>query len=130
TPEEMSATYYPLESDYNAQVAWLTAQGFEVVKTDPCRLGVTVRGKVTQVEQALQVSFASVNANGVSHKSATSAPSLPASIATPVLGINGLQPHIQPKKHTRPTPNTSNHPPFLTSEILKAYNANGLGLTG
>src|SRR5205814_9859217 len=35
--EEMSAKYYPLDSDYQAQLAWLTAQGFTLVKTDPLR---------------------------------------------------------------------------------------------
>ena len=30
----------------------------------------------------------------------------------------------------QPTPSTSNAPPYLVSEILKAYNAGGLGVTG
>ena len=128
--DELAAKYYPLASDYQAQADWLTAQGLTIVKTDPCRLGITISGTAAQIETALQTVMARVNADGSTVLSAVTPPSLPAGIASAVLGINGLQPHIHPHKHLRPTPSTSNHAPFLTGEILKAYNANGLGLTG
>lgn len=130
SPDEMAAKYYPLAADYQAQLDWLTAQGFTIVKTDPYRLGIFVRGTNAQVQQSLQVSLTNVSANGRTYTSAVTAPSLPAHIAPPVLGINGLQPHIQLHRHSQPSTNTANHPPFLPSEILKAYGGGSLAQTG
>ncbi len=135
SPAEMAEKYYPLAADYQVQVEWLTGQGFTIVSTDSCRLGILARGTVAQVQQALQVNFTKVAARGETFTSATTAPSLPAAVAVPVLGINGLQPHVQPHKHSvhqalQPTPATGNAPPFKPSEILKAYNANGLTVNG
>lgn len=51
-------------------------------------------------------------------------------IATPVLGINHLQPFHQRRKSGTRLPLTNNAPPFKVSEILQAYNGTGLGVTG
>jgi hypothetical protein len=44
------------------------------------------------------------------------------------VGINGLQPHIRARKHLvmRPQSLTDNNPPFLPSQIAKAYGAQSL----
>jgi len=130
-PEEMAAKYYPLKADYRASLDWLTGQGLTITQTDPCQLGIFVSGSVDLIKKSLQTSVAKVSANGKTYIAAVTAPSLPASLAAAVLGINGLQPHIQPHSHLRKaSAQTPNAPPFLPSEILKAYDANGLGLTG
>jgi kumamolisin len=148
TPQEMLQRYYPLEADYNTVVGWLGAEGFIITKTDPNHLGVFVSGTVGQVQQALQVNFGRVTVANKTYSSALTAPSVPALIEPLIIGINGLQPHIQPHKNShrvpvqsfrstsRPGPFASaspqirNRPPFLVNEILKAYNGNGLTVTG
>lgn len=114
-PEEMAAKYYPLAGDYQNVVAWLEGQGLKITKTDPAHLGIFVSGTVAQIQQSLQVGFSRVSAQGKTYTTAISAPSLPVSIASPVLGMNGLQPQIQLQKHSiiksaGPNPQISNTP--------------------
>ena len=148
TPQEMLQKYYPLEADYQAVTSWLTGQGFTVTKTDPNHLGIFASGTVRQVQHVMQVNFGRVSVANKVYVSAVTAPSVPASLAPLVLGINGLQPHVKAHKHSHrvplestrivstpgqfafPSPQTANRPPYLVREILKAYDANGLGLTG
>src|SRR5262249_4883230 len=82
---------------------------------------------------------------------ARNAPSLPADVGAAVQAIGGLQPFHRVHKHGKrrpphrgnraglgllddphaaPSPNIANAPPYLVSEVLKAYNASGLGVTG
>jgi kumamolisin len=139
---EMEARYYPVASDYDALITWAKAQGLFVTKTDPNRMGLFVAGTIERVSQALQVEFGKVSAENQDFVSATTAPSLPAAIASRVIGIDGLQPHIHPHKHSHRvdshvprfssglTPQIANQPPFLVNEIRKAYNADALTVTG
>src|SRR5437588_7687193 len=148
TPQEMLQKYYPLEADYQAVTGWLTGQGFTITKTDPNHLSIFAFGTVRQVQHVMQVNFGRVSVANKVYVSAVTAPSIPASLAPVVLGINGLQPHIKAHKHSHrvpmestrivstpgqfasPSPQTANRPPYLVGEILKAYDANGLSLTG
>jgi subtilase family serine protease len=134
-PEEMAAKYYPLKSDYEALAEWMTKQGFEVSPADSSHLGIYASGSSAQAQKAFQCRLAKVKANGLVYTEGVTAPSLPAELAAPVLGINGLQPHIMPHKHIRTAarqvqPLIANAPPYLPKEILKAYNLNSLNLTG
>ena len=134
-PEEMAAKYYPLQTDYQALVDWLKSSGLTITKTDPCGLGIFVSGSADLIRNTFQAHMAQVRVHGETYTAALTAPSLPAALAAPVLGINGLQPYIQPHKHLRQAalqaqPDIGNAPPYLPSEILTAYNANGLGLSG
>ena len=101
---EMEARYLPLESDYDRVAAWLTGSGFNVVFLDRNHTVVFARGSVATISQVMNVTFARVHvAEGSRYPageftSAVTAPSLPEEIAGPVLGIDGLQPHIQPKR--------------------------------
>ncbi len=129
--EELERVYLPLQSEYDAVVQWLTGQGFVITRHDPSRLVVYAQGTLAQVRTSLQVHFVTVTANGgQTYHAADTAPSLPLSIATPVLGINHLQPFHQRVKHAVRMPLTNNAPPFKINEILAAYNATGLGVTG
>jgi kumamolisin len=87
-----------------------------------------------------------VTKNGITYTAARDAPSLPLPIGQPVQAIIGLQPFRHAQKHRArvlmrnnrstldrngfPVPNDANSPPYLVSEILKAYNADALGVTG
>ena len=132
----MAARYYPLDKDAKAVADWATSQGLTVLGTDAENLGVQVRGTVAQVQTALRTSFARVTFEGAEYTAAQIAPSLPASVAASVLGINGLQPYLHAhRQHTvvndlHPTPQIQNQPPYYVKEILHAYDADNTGYTG
>ena len=133
--DEIAAEYYPTSSDYKTVADWLIAQGFAVKPPDKYNLSVFASGSVAQIERVFATKFARVMSMGVESSSALIAPSLPAAIAGPVLGVNGLQPQIRPKPHSQILPRqpqslTNNLPPYKVSEIAKAYNANGLSVNG
>lgn len=98
---EMEARYLPLRSDYDRVAAWLASQGFTTVLADSNHTVITVKGSVSRIAQALNVSFArvampgSAGAAAAEYTSAVTAPSLPDDIAGPVLGINRLQPYLR-----------------------------------
>ena len=133
---EMAAKYFPLAADYDKTAAWLAAQGLTVTRDDTMRLSLFARGTVNQLRQAFQVEFVRVATQDGEYTSAISAPSLPAALAPSLVGVNGLQPHLRPHKMARALAaqkaslTTPNAPPYLPSEILRAYSANTTALTG
>lgn len=144
-PEELDKLYTAKPADTQALVTWLKANGYEI--TDTSRDGIYARAKASQIAKSLQVNMVPVTKNGITYTSAQNAPSLPVEVANAVRSINGLQPYRQANKHLLKimpaegnraipeaaggvTPNIANAPPYLVSEILHAYNANGLGVTG
>jgi len=137
---EKEAKYFPLSADHDRVVQWLKSQGLQVTRTDPNRLGIFGRGSVEAVGKAFQVSFARVvGVDGREYTSAVTAPSVSADIAPVVLGIHGLQPHIQRHPLSMLHAGNTNAPSpqlqvnligYIPSQIAQAYNANGLSETG
>ncbi|MEI6233958.1 MAG: PKD domain-containing protein [Planctomycetota bacterium] len=135
-PAELAAKYYPLAADHKAVCDWLVSQGFELTENDPSHISIFAKGTANQIQKAMQVSFTKAADAKKTYMSVTSDPSLPATIAGLVLGVNGLQPHNHMKvgpgianaKNKKPM--TANAAPFFPSEILKAYGYTGLTLTG
>jgi kumamolisin len=130
-PAEVAARYAPLPSDYQAVVDWLTGAGFTITRQDQGRVAVFAQGRVSQIAGALNVQFARVSFKGSEYTSAVSAPSVPAAQAQVLLGINGLQPHIQMHKHIvqkQAVPNAvgGGSVPYYPGQIATAYNATGL----
>lgn len=130
-PKEMAAKYSPLPSDTQAVTDWLTAQGFKITHQDGSRLAVFARGKVSLIQQALHVNFARVTFENKEFTSAITPPSVPNTISSMLVGINGLQPHLRARRHLIPRtfqPNSLTGPgaPYLPSQIAKAYHANTL----
>jgi len=141
---ELDKIYTSKPADAEALKAWLKAQGFAITHSTPD--GIYARAKVSQIAHSLEVTMGRVTKDGVTYNAATNAPSLPSEVAASVQSINGLQPFRQANKHFRelvpadgnrmaalaagPSPNIANAPPYLVAEILKAYGANGLGVTG
>ncbi|MBV9105236.1 MAG: VCBS repeat-containing protein [Verrucomicrobia bacterium] len=133
--EEMDAKYYPTAADYQRVVDWLTAEGFEIESQAKGNLSVFAHGSVAQVELAFRTKFARVRFGETETSSALVPPSLPTALAERVLGVNGLQPHLRPKPHSKVVvgqaqKSIDNAPPYTVPEILNAYNATGLGVTG
>ena len=132
---EMEEKYLPLPADYEKVAAWAVAKGFTVTYPDASRLSVFLRGPVGRVAETFQTSFGRVAAGGGEFTSALTAPSVPTALATALLGVNGLQPHLRarraaPASATPMALTSSNTPPYLPSEILQAYRARTTGLTG
>ncbi len=129
--EEMESTYLPLADQYAALKKWLQGEGFTIVQEDPNRLSIFVRGTLAQIEKSLQTKMVGVTVDGVNHFAAKTAPSLPASLAAPVLGINGLQPYHRLHKHAvvRPAAATQGVT-YKVNDILTAYDATNLGVSG
>jgi kumamolisin len=133
---EMAAKYFPLPADYEALRTWLTAKGLTISPEDSSRLSIFARGTVNQLKDVFAVEFARVATDEGEYTSAITAPSVPIGLAAPLLGINGLQPHLRPHKMTsspgvqKASLTSPNNPPYIPSEILKAYSANTTGLTG
>jgi kumamolisin len=128
---EMEAKYDPLPADYQAVTDWITSQGFKITRQDGNHLAIFVRGKVSQIQQALQVNFARVTAEGKEYTSAVTAPGVPTAVSSLLVGINGLQPHVRAHRHLlqrqlQPNSLTGTNAPYLPSQIAQAYHANGL----
>ncbi|HZZ58195.1 MAG TPA: protease pro-enzyme activation domain-containing protein, partial [Opitutaceae bacterium] len=133
-PAEMASRYYPSASDYQNVIAWVKAQGLTVTRTDANRLAVFGQGSVAAVGSAFQVSFGRVAADDADYTSALTAPSLPADVATPVLGVHGLQPHLRLRRRlarlVHPAAGGGGGSEYTPAQIAQHYNASGLGLTG
>lgn len=128
---ELEQSHLPLAVDYEVLVKWLKAEGFTITETDPDHLSVFVRGSIAQIQESLQTEMVEVNMEGRSYHAARTHPSLPRQVATAVLGINGLQPYLKARKLLmRPQVVSGIQPPFLVGNILTAYNAANLGVTG
>jgi kumamolisin len=149
-PGDELSGYGADEAAANALTKWLIDNGYEVEHVSADNTSIYASAPVLQIEQSLQVHMVRVTKDGFTYTAARDAPSLPTSVGEPVLAIGGLQPFLQAHKHTRRqlpsksnrvlratgengqefSPNISNAPPYLPSEILKAYNADGLGVNG
>ena len=131
--------------------AWLGTEGVEIENVSADNTSIYASAPVAKIEDSLQVQMVRVSRDGFTYTAARNAPSLPVSVGAAVQAIGGLQPFRQAHKHSRrrrgrnsnrsalgvagpgapvPAPSISNSPPYLPSEILKAYNADGLGLDG
>jgi kumamolisin len=155
SPEELQKSYSPDPADIQKLESWLKKEGFEVLKTQHDGSSIYATASVAQIEKSLAVKMVRVTKEGITYTAAQNAPSLPTEISQSVHAIIGLQPFRKMYKHFRsnrpngdnrvflkankkpaegaaasPSPNIKNTPPYLVPEILKAYNADGLGVTG
>ena len=133
--DEMASKYYPTAADYKTVADWLAMQGFSVKPGGKYSLSIFASGSLAQIERAFATKFGRVRFVGTEHSSALTAPSLPAEVATPVLGINGLQPYLHHRRHFavaagQPQKLINNLPPYTVPEIANAYNANRLSVNG
>jgi kumamolisin len=149
SPEEQAKKYLPPAEDITALKNWLEGEGYTIAHVAPD--GIYAQAPASQVAKSLAVNMVRVTRDGFTHNAAQNAPSLPAEIAKNVRAIGGLQPFLRANRHNRKrTPKASNRvslgkpvlgftvqsvatpnsPPYLVGEIIKAYNADGLNLSG
>ncbi len=136
TPKELRSAYAPKPEDVTQLRDWLKEQGFTIKHTSADQTGIYAEARVSQIEKSLQVKMVRVTKNGLSYNAAQNAPSLPEKVGAGVQAVIGLQPFRQVAKHSRRHPRTparnvsGNAPPYLVAEVLKAYDAASLGVTG
>jgi kumamolisin len=159
SPDELQQNYAPNAADRDKLVKWLNAQGFDVTGVSHDGSSVYARASVAQIEKSLDVDMVRVTKDGVMYTAAKNAPSLPSNVANGVHAIIGLQPFRQARKQSRmcmphndnrtslngksprsrgrrpaaaaaPVTAIDNAPPYIVPEILKAYGADGLNVTG
>jgi kumamolisin len=144
--QKVDESFAPKKADVDALKSWLTKEGFKVVGESPGSTGIYAKAPVSTIEQSLGVKMMSVTKKGITYTAAKNAPSMPMEVGAPVHAIIGLQPFRHANKHMAhkliqnnrvsldqhglPAPNLANTPPYLVSEILHAFNADGLGVTG
>jgi kumamolisin len=149
--DELRRKYVPNSADITALQSWLKAQGFQDIQIAQDGTGIYASANVAQIERTLQVKMVRVTKDGLTYTAAQNAPSLPADVGNGVQAIIGLQPFRRAHKHSSKrspkklnrasvitdrgnrmslSPNVENAPPYLVQEILRAYNADGLTVTG
>lgn len=148
TPAELSR-FAPSTADVERVRKWLDAEGFKGIEVSADRTGIYAQASGAQLEKSLRVNMVRVTKNGRTYTAARNAPSLPADVGAPVRAIIGLQPFRHVRKHRAiraidnlnrigmgPTQglsagtNVANAPPYLVKEILEAYDAGAVGVTG
>ncbi len=148
-PGELTSTFHADPAKVAALEAWLTARGFHIDHVSPD--GIYASGTGKQVAASLEVKLVEVTRDGFTRVAARSVPSLPADIGAPVTDIGGLQPFVRAQRHSRlraplhgnrsevtePTFGlraqsvaVPNQPPYLVSEIRKAYGGAGVTADG
>ncbi len=135
SPQEMAAKYFPMEADFENLKAWAAEQGLTHTLASSSRLNLFLSGSVKQVKQALQINVAKMAAGGNMYISAITAPSLPTHLSAAVLGVHGLQPHIQRHKHiVKAAPKVGargfNPNGYIPSDILKGYGGGAIAVDG
>ena len=151
--EALHRDYRAKQADAEALIAWLKAEGFDIKDEDvsPDHTSIYATAPVAQIEKSLNVNMVRVTYGGFTYTAARNAPSLLVEVGAAVQEIGGLQPFHRAHKHGKrrpphrgnrvglglvheamptPAPNIANAPPYLVSEVLKAYNADGLNVTG
>ena len=148
-PEELNRLTAADPSKVSKLTSWLEGQGYQITGKSPD--GIYARATGSKIASSLAVNMVRVTRDGRSFTAAKDVPSLPEEVADGVQGIVGLQPFRHAHKHIRrrapygnnraalngmvaaeagPSANIQNAPPYLVHEILKAYNADGLPVTG
>jgi kumamolisin len=143
--QEIRTRYGVTQGQLEPLLDWLRTQHFDIVSVSSDKTSVYARATASSVARALQVDLVRVTAGGVTYTSVRNAPSLPEDVAANVRAIGGLQPHRQAHKHSkrftrgnRPATaaddvaetNADTQNGYLISQILSAYGADGLDVTG
>jgi subtilase family serine protease len=139
TPAQFDAQFGPTQADYDAVTSYLRSQGL-TVKTYASRTMVGVSSTSGTIETAFHVKLNQYKtASGRVAYANTASPMLPATIASRVSGVVGLDNLIVPHTHLTIRPPTSilNHQVgngpqggLSPSDIKKIYNLNNLSLAG
>jgi hypothetical protein len=119
TPEQYADRFGMAQSDLNKVTAWLQSQGFDIVEIPRSRNWIVFNGTAAQVESALHSEVRSYTANGNMFYANSAEPSVPAALASVVLGFRGLN-NFPVKPRGLKSINTSVQP-YFTSSVSGAH---------
>jgi len=114
TPEQYADRFGMAQSDLNKVTAWLQSQGFDIVEIPRSRNWIVFNGTAAQVESALHSEVRSYTANGKMFYANSAEPSVPAALASVVLGFRGLN-NFPVKPRGLKSISTSVQPNFTSS---------------
>jgi len=98
TPEQFAANYGMSLDDIAKVTAWLTSQGFSILKVADSSNAIFFSGTAGQVHNAFGTEIHHYAVNGVTHYANASEVTLPAGLAAVVSGVNGLD-DFKPSPH-------------------------------
>jgi subtilase family serine protease len=90
TAAQFRQQFAPSQADVNAVQSWLRSQGFDIIYTPTNNHYIAAEGTVAQAEAAFATQFGMYQVNGKEVRSPSSDVSVPASLATLVSGVIGL----------------------------------------
>ncbi|PYC67811.1 hypothetical protein C7C46_29935, partial [Streptomyces tateyamensis] len=134
TPEQFTARYAPAQADVDHVVAYLTSHGL-TASVSANRQVIDVQGSAEQIQTAFGTHESSYfdAAAQRSFFANDGAASLPADVASLVVGVNGLNNHtVRTTRLAKPNAATPNATPggFGPSQYDGAYNLNKVGADG
>ncbi len=134
TPEEYAQRFGVSGDDIGKITQWLEGEGLKVLSVARARNWIAVSGTAAQVEAAFQTEIHSYLANGETHYSNATEPSVPAAFGSVVKGIRGLndfrmKPRAKPKYTSRGTHNIAPDDLATIYDIAPLYTA-GINGTG
>ena len=141
SPEEFAASFSPTQADYDALIKFVKSQGLTVVGTHSNRLLLDVSGSASAMERTFTTKLRQFQTpSGRIFRAPESDPFLPASIASKVTGVTGLdnagvwKTHLVERSSLQPLfgPRGGTGPGggLAPSDIKTAYNLAGTALNG
>jgi kumamolisin len=137
TPAQFADEFGPSQGNYETVVNFLRDSGLQVTATYPNRLLIEVRGKVPQVEEIFGVKINNYTRDNQSFFANDRDPVLPASIASVVASVRGMENYLELRRHIRLHPSVKKLARiplgYSPQQIAAAYNFNsayGNGITG
>ncbi|MEM3851985.1 MAG: protease pro-enzyme activation domain-containing protein [Methanomassiliicoccales archaeon] len=136
TPSEFESRFSPSNSTVEAVAAYMEAHGAKLVSVSQNRFLLTFEMSPSAAHSALGVNIENFEINGKQYYTSTSSPSLPATIAPMVSGIEGLQDYVQAahpsvqllteNANYVPPSGPDASPPYNPATIHIAYNFTGI----
>jgi subtilase family serine protease len=121
TSAQFRQQFAPSQAQVNAVRTWLTGQGFNVVYTPMNNHYISAEGTIAQAQAAFGASFGMYKIQGLTVRSPSSDVSIPASLASIVTGVVGLDDSAQ-FVHTNHTVGDAPPPAaFVTGQPCSTY---------
>jgi subtilase family serine protease len=115
---QWEAAYAPTQKEVSATKSWLRQQGFTVGAVPADRLFVSAQGSAAQVERAFATTLGNFQVNGKTVRLATTPLSIPASLASVISGVVGVNQNLAtPALAPEPPP----PPGFVTPGPCSAF---------
>ena len=124
TPDQFAARYGMADADLDKVENWLQQQGFAIDSVARSKNAIHFSGSARQVEQAFATEMHFYKVNGTQHFAPSTELSVPAALASTVLGIKNLD-DFRPRPHVVFGKNARVRPAFTSSQTGSVFFAPG-----